>query len=87
MAGSRLVPRHGRGVERLQDAMRLRIAGGCCGRGRLLAQKSLGRLLHRGGTRYRCVRMDEDAMQCGQEWVSACVRACVGGGRAISYGR
>jgi hypothetical protein len=38
----------------LQDAMRLHVAGGWVGGGGLLAQKGLGRLLHRGGTRCRC---------------------------------
>ena len=56
------VPRHSHGTP-LQHAMRLQMAGVEGGGwrvqwevrgGRLLAQKGLGRLLHRGGTRCRC---------------------------------
>jgi hypothetical protein len=75
MAADRLVPRHGH--RQMQAGARCAGAGGCVVR--LLAQRGLARLLHRGGTRCRCrcgVRMGE-AVRAGGDGASS--RQCAGG--------
>jgi hypothetical protein len=72
--GSRLVPRHRGGRVAGQLAMRREIAGGAVVEWRLLAQKGLGRLLHRGGTRaggaHRRVRIGRASRErAAAEWM------------------